>query len=158
MGAGRWKFVFGVIVCLLLFNCGQNESRINSRKIQNKEDRIEELKKHVKLFSEIDNAEYDLFNVNGFKPQRTSIPGSSSQDYKFVVRVKQKDLDNWTDGFIEFSPHLTSDGWMETLIRPRKDEWKIQSPPHYYRREVEDGVLLIVYPEEGIIFKRIYQN
>ena len=82
MDARRWKLFLGLIFCLLLFNCKQ-ESRLSSKNYPNKNERIETLQKYVKFYSEVENAEFDLFNVNGFNDNSFSIPGASNWDLKF---------------------------------------------------------------------------
>jgi hypothetical protein len=55
-----------IILTLILTSCSE-VTRLDSDEFTTIEDRIEILEKEVRVFSEIQDAEFELFNVNGFK-------------------------------------------------------------------------------------------
>lgn len=60
--------------------------------------RVELLSAEKRKYSSIEDAEYDLFNVNGFSNQKMILPGASSWDYKFVIKVDPSDIHKWLEG------------------------------------------------------------
>lgn len=158
MGAGRWKCYLGLIFCLLLLNC-KHEPRISSKNFPDKNERIETLQKHVKFFSEVENAEFELFNLNGFEESFFSTPGATSLDYQFAVKIKPEDIENWKDpDLVQQFNYPKSVKWMDDLIQFRSNDWRINSIPELYTRKNEDDVIIIFFPKEGYIFKRINQQ
>lgn len=144
-----------VLLGLILISCNSTPrtTRLVSDNFSSKASRVAALQKEIKSFSEFEDAEFDLFNVNGFSEQGTSLPGASSWNYKFVVRVAPTHVDKWTEGLIPAQPnnqHL----WTQKIIQHRKDAWKTDSQPEYYIRKGHD-VMVIVYRPEGIIFKSV---
>ena len=137
----------------LVYSCS-NVNILDSDDLHNSKDRIDTLKKYITAKSDIKDADFKLFNVNGFgSEQRISVPGSSSWDYKFVVKVQKEKVDNWTSGMVKTKSKSDLE-WMEDVIENRKTVWVSNSKPEYYTRKGED-VTLILYREEGIVFKRI---
>lgn len=155
----RPSFFILLSILIGLSNCSEkhNSTRLNSKNYQSKKERIEILNKEIKAYSTFTNAEFELFNVNGFSNSRVTIPGASSWDYQFVVKVKTDDIDKWTEGMVKDIPKLHKGEWMENIIEQRKNEWPIHSTPEFYIRKGEN-VVVIVYRPEGIIFKRVIQN
>lgn len=152
------KILFYTFISLMLFGgCTLNNSdmtKLDSDSYESADERIEVLKKEIKTFSKIKDAEFMLFNVNGFNNQRTSIPGASSWDYKFVIRIDTANISAWTTGMKQVEPKDFDNNWQQELIKNRKQNWKIISNPEKYVREGDD-VMMLVYRNEGIIYKRI---
>lgn len=152
------KILSNVIISLVLFGgCtlrNSDSSKLNSDDYESADERVEILKKEIKNFSKIKDAEFKLFNVNGFNNQRTSIPGASSLDYKFVVRIDTANISAWTNGMKQVEPKDFDNSWQQELLKNRKQNWKIISNPEKYVREGDD-VMMLVYRNEGIIYKRI---
>ncbi|NRA12803.1 MAG: hypothetical protein HRT57_12670 [Crocinitomicaceae bacterium] len=73
------NLILGILI-FVLSSCSDS-SRLDSDNYETKEERVEVLKKEIKSFSEFENAEFKLFNVNGFSNSRTTVPGASSWDY-----------------------------------------------------------------------------
>lgn len=44
--------------------------------------------------------------------------------------------------------------WPNEIIRGRKQNWEINSKPYFYKRP-GSNTMIIIYQNEGIIFKRI---
>ncbi|WP_299442412.1 hypothetical protein [uncultured Aquimarina sp.] len=137
------------------FDSSPSQSNIlDSDDYDSKEERVEILKNEIKSFSDFENAAFELFNVNGFSNSRTMLPGASSWDYKFVVKINPSEIGAWTNGMIKTKTKYHDDEWMKKIIEDRKVEWQTTSDPEIYTRQGEN-VLMIVYRSEGIIFKRI---
>lgn len=145
---------FFFITCLISCSIKSNSNILDSDDFSEKQIRIETLLREIKTFSKIDNAEFELFNVNGFSDTRTSVPGATSLDYKFSVKVHPTVIDNWINGFSKADLPIEDLEWMNEIIHYRKNEWKTNSTPEYYSKQ-EGQVILVVFREEGIIYKRI---
>lgn len=142
------------LVLFLCFSCS-NKTEIKSSTIPDKKERVQKLLKEIKADSEILDAEFDLFNVNGFSDDFVMIPGSSSIDYKFVVKVDPKKISNWTKDLSETSGNIGSEKWTVSLIEKREKEWKTATEPVFYKRKNDPSVVFIIFEKEGIIYKRI---
>jgi hypothetical protein len=151
----KLKILIGLII-LALCSCSEtsNSNKLDSDDYNTKEERIEVLKKEIKSFSEFENAEFELFNVNGFSNSRTTLPGASSWDYKFAIKVKPSDIDKWTDGMVLVDSGNYDDSWLKKLIQKRTNDWRTVSEPEIYTRKGDD-VIMVVYKTEGKIFKRV---
>ena len=129
---------------------------MTSIEVEGASERIEILVKEINTFSEIRDAEYDLFNVNGFSKSRTLVAGGSSLLYDFVIKVDTSKLHKWTDDMKITTPDNYSIKRFEELVLIRKENWNVSSKPTYYKRG--DLVNMMVFKEEGIIFKSIYSK
>jgi hypothetical protein len=161
---------FGILISIFLLGCsgadtgertaeyskGQNYSKeLDSDSFKTASDRVTILSKEIKTFSAIKDAEFELFNVNGFSfEENRSVPGATSLDYKFVIRIDTNDIEKWTEGFFNTDSIKYDATWTEKMILNRKSIWKKQSKPLVFRRPNEN-VVLFVFKEEGIIFKRV---
>ena len=148
-----------LIFCLLIIglsSCSDssNQNILDSDNYDTKEERVEVLKKEIKSFSEFENAEFELFNVNGFSNSRKMVPGATSLDYKFAIKVNPSEVDKWTDGLIAIESDNYDYNWMKKIIKKRTNDWRMDSEPEFYTRK-GDNVIMIVYRSEGVIFKRV---
>jgi hypothetical protein len=152
------KRCFYITFIIGLFNgctsSGSYSTKIDSDNFRNKADRIESLKAEIKSFSDFEDAEFELFNVNGFQNTSTWLPGASSWDYKFVIKVDTVNIIKWTDGMQAVNIPDYDDRWTKELVKNREQSWKTYSVPQYFVREGEN-VTMLVYKSEGIIFKRV---
>lgn len=149
------KFLYIVFISALI-SCSpgnKNPGKFDSDDSENKTERVEALEREIKSFSEIFDAEFEFFNVNGFGNQR-GIPGASSWDYKFAIRIDPNDIPKWTEGFDRMEILDGDQKWVEEIIKNRKENWIRKSKPEYFKR-AKENVVLIVYREEGILFKRV---
>jgi hypothetical protein len=129
--------------------------QLRSIDLNNSSERVDVLSKEIKVFSPIKDAEFELFYVNGFHTKRnTSVPGASSYDYKFALKIHVNDISKWTEGFVRNDSLKYDDRWTESLIQIRKNNWKRHSKPFIFERKGED-TRLFVFLDEGIIFKRV---
>lgn len=147
-----------LLILIGLISCSKTDSnRLDSDNYDRKEARVQVLKNEIKTFSEIENAEFELFNVNGFSKGRSTIPGASSWDYKFVIKVNSADIDKWTTGFSTMQFSNIDKGWMSKIIEKKPNDWKTNSKPEAYMRKGQN-VTMLIYRSEGIIFKRVLRN
>lgn len=144
------------VLLLLLFGCKKNVTTLDSDDCSNQEDRIKKLKENVVCASEIYDAEFELFNVNGFANTRNmSVPGASSWNYKFVVKIDTSDIMKWLENFTEtknVSPNLQS---IIEITKIRKEHWKAISSPRYYIRPNDNDVFVVLFEKEGILYKSV---
>ncbi|MBU2926702.1 hypothetical protein [Winogradskyella psychrotolerans] len=135
-----------------------NSNLLDSDNYNTREKRIECLKYEIKAKSDFENAEFELFNVNGFTNSRpTSIPGASSWDYKFVIRVKSSDINKWTEGMQKTQPTNYDISWTKAIVEKRASDWQTTSQPEFFKRKTAN-VMVIVFRNEGIIYKRVIAN
>ncbi|SEM17682.1 hypothetical protein SAMN04487910_4329 [Aquimarina amphilecti] len=131
-----------------------NSNKLDSDDYNSKSERVTILKNEIKSFSDFENAAFELFNVNGFSNSRTTLPGASSWDYKFVIKINPSDVDKWTVGMVEAISQYHEDAWMKKIIEKTELEWQTFTEPEIYSRP-GDNVLMVVYRSEGIIYKRV---
>lgn len=143
-----------ILVLLFCLSCS-NKTEIKSKNISDKNERIQKLIVEIKYFSGIRDAEFDLYNVNGFSDDFVMIPGSSSIDYKFAVKVIPKKISDWTKDLEKTTGDIQSEKWASSLIETRKNNWQTTSKPVFYKRKNDSTITVIVYEKEGIIYKRI---
>lgn len=150
------RFAF-CILCLFLGcfpSTVQSSKHLDSNKYANSKERVEVLKAEIKVFSDFQDAEFELFNVNGFSNSQLTIPGASSWDYKFAIRTTPQKIRHWTTGLTKVDSLNQSIQWTKEIVEERKENWQTKSQPEYYIREGHE-VMLIVFRQEGILFKRV---
>lgn len=135
-----------------------NERKLSSENIGNAKERVAVLSREIKMFSNIENAEFDLFNVNGFSNTSLFFPGASSWRYLFVIKVLPEDIEKWKTDLIAVEHINETPKWALDLIKIRNTEWNITSTPKFYTRNESGSVEIIIFEKEGIIFKRIIQD
>lgn len=146
-----------IFAALILFSCTEQtdtDTRLTSKDYPSKEERITILKQETNLPSEIKDAEFSLFNVNGFTHSRTTIPGASSWDYQIAVKIDTADIKSWIDNLAQLSIDTTL-SWTGVIPEQRKKEWICKSKPAYY---IHKNVIMVFYRPEGILFRRQIQN
>jgi len=151
------KFFLSILISLGILSCNSNDSNsttLTSKDVTDKSQRINILKKEVKIFSELKDAEFYLINANGFSNQRISVPGASSLNYQFVIKIDTNDISKWTEGMTETSGYSN---WMDELLISRKENWNMHSIPKVFTR-IGDSVIMFVYNDEGIIYKKLWSN
>ncbi|HBW35622.1 MAG: hypothetical protein VR66_05055 [Peptococcaceae bacterium BRH_c23] len=75
---------------------------------------------------------------------------------RFAVKVKEEDIDKWTEGFNESTGQVVNLNWW-TELPMGSIEWKWNSLPKFYKKP-DQKTYLVVYEAEGIIFKRVTTN
>lgn len=155
----KYSILIALATHLILKSCSEPKKRneLDSDQFKTKEERIESLKKEIKWQSEFNNAEFELFNTNGFVNDRITLPGASSLDYKFVIKVDVSDVDKWTAGMIKTELNDTNNAWTKEIIEKRKMQWEAKSFPEFYMR-AKENVKMIIYRTEGIVYKRVIRS
>lgn len=143
-----------ILVALICVSCS-NKTEIKSKDFPDKNERIEKLIVEIKNISGILDTEFDLYNINGFSGDFVMIPSSTSIDYKFVVKVKPKNISDWTKNLEKRNSTIQSEKWVYTLIETRKNNWQTTSKPIFYKSKDDAAITVIVFQKEGIVFKRI---
>lgn len=157
------KFLF--LIFLLLTGCGNEKSRTipsspgikTSREIPNREKRVAELSAEIKLFSPIQDAEYNLFNVNGFSNSRVLVPGASSWNYSFLIKIDTNDSDKWIEGMIQHAITESDTAWINDIPQNSPQEWARTSSAELYKRQ-ESDVSVLLFRSEGILYKKVTQH
>lgn len=142
------------ITLISFFSCDVTDK--DSDDFDNREKRIEILKAEIVSFSKFRDAEFELFNVNGFSDSWNLGVGASLSDYKLAIKVNQKDLDKWTEGMVK-GENSKDDSWVKEIVKNRAKNWQVSGEPEFYYRE-KSKVSVIIYRNEGIIFKRIIMD
>lgn len=143
----------------IAMSCGEQEesNTLDSARYPSKVERITVLKNEIVVKSDIQDAEFHLFNVNGFSNSRTVLPGASSWNYTFAIKVDTQDVDKWLAGMTPVKSLDSNTDWARELVKAKSTGWVTNGSPEIYIREGYE-VQLIVYRNEGIIFKRIVQH
>tara|TARA_R110002050_G_scaffold206713_3_gene342714 strand:- start:445 stop:894 length:450 start_codon:yes stop_codon:yes gene_type:complete len=143
-------------IFLTISSCSERRktNELDSDEFKTKAERIEILKNAIISQSEFENAEFELFNVNGFSNSRLTVPGSSSLDYKFVIKIETEDIYKWTKEMNKVQSKDLKFDWTKEITEKRKNQWTTQSSPEFYNRGNEN-LVMIVYRPEGIIYKRV---
>ncbi|WP_291726839.1 hypothetical protein [Bernardetia sp.] len=161
--------IYLFLMVLLFTNChSKSPTTLKSSEIEQKEERIKVLSKQVKIYSEILDAEYSLFNVNGFESSFSFGVGASSWHYKIAIEVEKKDVDKWLKGMYEAeNPNAKDSVWINDMLSnldsARKQKWERiikTSTPKRFTMSATNGrsKVAIIYFDEGIIFQRIIQD
>ena len=143
------------LLCSFLNSCKHKDNtHLNSLHLNYRE-RMRLVSQNITLFSPIQDAEFELFNVNGFKGQRIALPGPSSWNYIIAIRIDTSYISKWTSDFVETDADSLDGYFTEEIIQHRVKNWTRHSTPRYFKRKNGDRVFMKVYQKEGIIFKRI---
>lgn len=149
-----------VFCCLFVASCGHDLER-DSDDYATAKERIEALKKEITVYSEFSDCEFELYNVNGFSDSRVFMVGSSSSNYKFVVKVKSEDISKWKTGSISSDSIGYDKYWMEKIIKERPQNWKTTTKPTIYAKPIvytNHEFKTLIYEEEGIIYRIIRRD
>ncbi|MGK0390027.1 MAG: hypothetical protein ACI94Y_002777 [Maribacter sp.] len=151
-------FLALIIFCLGCF-AGTNDANdpniLDSDNFPIQAERIQKLGQQIKSFSKIKDAEFDLFNSGGFSDSRASTaPGPTDWNYEFAVKIEPADLPKWRNGFRSFTSDSYDNSWIKKITAARSENWTTNSTPKYYKR-VDSNVTMIIYENEGFIFKQV---
>lgn len=143
-------------ICILLLSCtgtAMEKNKLDSDDYETAAQRVKALRKVITAPSDFTDAEFELFNVNGFGDQQPGVAGASSWDYKFVVRADTADLSKWIMGAQPMEIKGFDNGWITEIVKNREQNWNMASSPKYY---VKDGVTTVIFEKEGIVCKRVF--
>lgn len=148
-------FMFLLLINLLPTGCSSNHtSKLDSDNYSTATARVKALKNEIIAPSDFTDAAFELYNVNGFSNSRFSVPGASSWDYRFAVKIAQADIVKWTQEMTRMTELNIDLEWTRQITRLENTKWHTQSQPEYFQKPEED-VFLIVYRNESIVFKRV---
>lgn len=148
------KTITTVLIAFFIWSCTGSNTTLNSLDYDDPIERIEILKNEIVSSSDFADAEFRLFNVNGFSDGSRGVPGASSWNYEFGIKVDTSDLDKWTEGMTQVDSANYNLEWTIQITGERKAQWSTVGEPEIFRRGAED-VIVILYRDEGIVFKRI---
>lgn len=152
-----------ISILLLLFtaalgtSCNPDSNTISSKDLS-REERIATLKANINSYSDIIDAEYDLFKTGGFNNHGTVALGPTDYDYRYAVKVKPEDVKKWIEGLSVIEGDANNEKWMGKLLYHNSKDWKTNSKPILYGRKDLEGTLSVVYMPEGIIYRHIELN
>lgn len=155
-------FAWLTMVLLILHSC-EEPITMASNDVESASERVNLLKKEILAPSEFFDAEFQLLNANGFSStfQRPSIPAPSTWRYQYAVMVSQSDIPKWTEG-LELTKTTLPDQaltWAQELRNKRPRHWLTTGKPLCYTYEAPGHeVMVLSYPEDSILFKRVIQN
>ena len=118
----HFQIAIAFITTFTLISCfdSSTENNLDSDHFSTKTERVAVLKKEIKPYSEFHDAAFELYNVNGFSNSRSGLPGASSLDYKFAVKIQASDIDKWTQGFSLFEPQSIDTVWTHKIVEKKK--------------------------------------
>lgn len=151
------QFFLLLVILVIAHSCQPTPTTLDSDDWETDAARIVALEQEIITASPLQQAEFELFNVNGFGQHSTSLPGASSWDYKVALKVDSSAIDQWTAGFRPVPSLAENLDWMDSITQQRKKQWLHNSSPEFFIRE-NMAVYMIVYRKEGLIFKSITAN
>ncbi|CAN5436343.1 hypothetical protein BH10CHL1_BH10CHL1_02840 [soil metagenome] len=107
------------------------------------------LEKYLTLYSAVEAAEYHIVyhdNAAG------AVPGPSDWDIQVVLKMAPENLLLWTVDMQPVEPASIDLTWAYPLL-PTEPRWKVQAQPRVYTRS---NVVVAIFPEQGILFKRVW--
>ncbi len=139
---------------LLMFSCTAGNTpnlTTNTRSTQFSTDgeKLAFLKKYLTMYSDGEAAEYQIVyhdNSSG------GVPGPSDWDMRVALKMAPEHLALWTADMQPIAPELVDLAWGYQLL-PHEPRWKIQAKPLVYMRS---NVIVAIFPQQGILFKRIW--
>lgn len=148
------KQFFLFILTIISSSCQPTTTHLDSDNFTTNAARIAAIEQEIITKSPLQQAEFELFNVNGFVQHSSSLPGASSWDYQVALKVSPSSIPQWTAGF-DLVPQLEENlDWVDSIIQQRKEQWIYSSPPEFFIRE-NTAVYMVIYRKEGLIFKRM---
>jgi hypothetical protein len=151
-----FTYIF-ISLSLTVLSCGkmhQEKTVLDSSNYDDQQERIEKLRTAVTLYSEILDTEFKLFNVNGFNNNRNTVPGASSWNYRFCVKMDTSYIHQWLTDMTEVPTGKNDTSLIADIVKDRQQNWLTHSKPKYYSNGA-NTVSMTVFEEEGIIFKTI---
>lgn len=169
----KFTSFLSLFVLLILVSCkSKSDTKLESFDIENQEKRIEILSEQIKEYSEILDAEYSLFNANGFGNTVVFVPAASYSDYKMALQIDTTDINKWLVGMYNAENENAEDSvWinsiLDNLTEQRKQNWienMEKSNPKRFTMSATNGYtkVAIIYQNDSlknaIIFERIIQE
>lgn len=131
------------------YDAGPPTTKTSSKQFATKEERLEFLKKYLKEYSPINDAEYFIEFYNNV----SRVPGPSEWDITVALKVPQDKINDWVIDFDEVNEEDIKLSWWDLLKLDDKG-WYRNSKPKFYKRKGQ-MVYVVIYENEGIILKRV---
>lgn len=121
---------------------------LRSKNFDNTSERINQLIEVVDLPTKINDAEFVLFNIDGFNKSRMQI-GLSAWDYRYAVKLDSNNIEKWLEGFshIDGEPDIK---WLKSYLS-LNENWKLTSEYELYKNDSRESIIL--FRGEAIIIK-----
>ncbi|MCX6046176.1 MAG: hypothetical protein NT075_13780 [Chloroflexi bacterium] len=107
------------------------------------------LAKYLTLYSTVEAAEYHIVYHDN---SAGGVPGPSEWDIQVVLKMTPENLVLWTADMQLVAPESVDLGWGYSLL-PNESRWKVPTQPQVYSRA---NVVVAIFPEQGILFKRVW--
>ncbi len=148
----RWQYAILLFMIMLSVACHSRNRSTDTRStiFSTEKEKVAFLEQYVTCFSPVDATEFHILyhdNSTGW------VPGPSDWDFKIAARIAPIDSAKWIVDFREVQGEQMDLTWIAELAL-ESDHWTRMSTPQYYQRPGTAGEL-IVYKQEGILFKRI---
>jgi len=144
-------WVYVLLVLSSAANAGNNH--VTSRGMKNCRDRIVSLKKYIRLASEIQDAEYDIYDVN--LNAGVSIPGPTHRDYRLAVAIHRNDAENWLQTLTQDSKPRDVQ-WCMNLLKQNATMRRATGKP--FRIFVGRDKVFLLSQDSSVGCLRIYQE
>jgi transcription elongation factor Elf1 len=158
----KLSFLLAFSLSLVFASCATEEKRttkttLYSEDFKTAEERVEELKKHIAVYSDFSDAQFEIFNVNGnFTNERLTIPGASSWDYQFVIKLTKENIDQWISEMVLVDTIANKDSmhWVADLNKKMTDKILQNEPGEFYKGEGKANYA-VVFRNSGLLFRKI---
>jgi hypothetical protein len=140
--------LFFIFLFDIFFKNNNNDWQyLRSNQFKNSSLRVSKLKSVINLPSEIYDAEFVLFNVNGFEDTR-EVPGASSWEYMYAVKLKRIDIDKWTIGYKKEEDEGININWIRKRLS-LGENFELKSEPEIYEKSYKESI--IVFRNDSIV-------
>lgn len=148
----KTSFLHMIVFLGVAFSCDQRNTELTSETFQTSEKRVQQLKQQIVAPTDFRDAQFRLFNVNGFSRSVAGVPGASSYDYKFILKIDPNDMNAWTKGLKEASGRDMK--WINELIQNEEKSWFPTNQGEQYYSD-ERNVLLVLFRKDSLLAKRV---
>ncbi len=148
-----------ILLCVIFLSACKQEKKsiLFSRDFPNKKDRIEIVEENIHPATTIKDAEFELFSESGFINNKCVEEDEEwLRNYRFAVKIDTTVLAAWLSNFYpcekEIPAIMMMTSWSKNMVYIRKDNWRINSKPSYYKNS-DNTEFILLYKQEGILFK-----
>jgi hypothetical protein len=138
-----------LMVSCITTNSANLSTDTRSTQFSTDREKLAFLAKYLTLYSTVEAAEYHIVyhdNSSG------GVPGPSDWDIQVVLKMAPENLSLWTTDMQPVAPESVDLSWGYPLL-PNEPRWKVPTQPSVYRSA---NVVVAVFPEQGILFKRVW--
>ena len=138
-----------LLISCITSNAANRTTDTRSTQFATDSEKLAFLKQYLTMSSAVEAAEYHIVyhdNSSG------GVPGPSDWDIQVVLKMAPEDLILWTVDMQPAAPEAVELTWGYSLL-PAEPRWKIEAQPLVYTRA---NVVVAVFPQAGILFKRVW--